>query len=324
MVSKAFTPRSTAQLDETIDEVVSELIDGGVVDTGSCEFVDAIARPYPVPIICALIGGAPPREDWQQISAWTDDVFKAFGMASNAGRDEPIIMAAWAELDAYVDEMVARRRRRLTDDLLSELIRARDDGDKLSGPELRMLVTGLLMAGTDTTRNQLAASVDVLADHPQSWALLGRRPELAAPAVEETMRHSPAICGSARVAVDGAEFGGYVFPRGGALIIVNTFAANRDPEVYEFPDRFDIARTDAPAILTFGGGVHYCLGANLARRELAAALRIMATRLPNLRRVAPTLWKPIHGVSGPAAMHLAFGGPPLRVRSPTRSHRLPM
>jgi cytochrome P450 len=218
-------------------------------------------------------------------------------------------MTAWTELDAYVDEMVARRRGRLTDDLLSELIRARDDGDKLSEAELRMLVTALLMTGTDTTRNQLAASIDVLADHPESWAQLGHRPELAMSAVEETMRHSPAICGSGRMAVDAAEFGGYVFPRG-TFIIVNTFAANRDPAVYEFPDRFDIARSEAPAILTFGGGSHYCLGANLARRELAAALRILATRLPDLHRIAPTPWKPILGVSGPATMHLAFGTAP--------------
>ncbi|WP_325096627.1 cytochrome P450 [Mycolicibacterium vinylchloridicum] len=306
LVSKAFTPRSTARLDETIDGIVNELIDG-VISDELCEFVDAIARPYPVPIICALIGA--PRQDWQQISAWTDAVFKAFGMASNAPRDEPIIMAAWAELDAYVDEMVARRRRHLTEDLLSELIRAQDDGDKLNGAELRMLVTGLLMAGTDTTRNQLAASIDVLADHPESWALLGRRPDLAASAVEETMRHSPAICGSARMALEDTEFGGYVFPRG-ALIIINTFAANRDPAVYEVPDRFDIGRADAPAILTFGGGVHYCLGANLARRELAGAVRILAARLPNLRRVAPTHWKPILGVSGPVALHLTFDEDP--------------
>ena len=156
------------------------------------------------------------------------------------------------ELDAYVDDMVAARRDDLTDDLLSELIRAESDGDRLNLDELRMLVAGFLMAGTDTTRNQLAASVQVLCEHPDQWAKLRDHPELAMQAVE-SMRHSPAAAIVPRAAIEDVEFGGYLFPAG-TFVFANTFAANRDPAIYADADRFDIARNDAPAILTFGGG----------------------------------------------------------------------
>ncbi len=191
-------------------------------------------------------------------------------------------MRAWRELDDYVDEMVARRRHSLTDDLLSDLIRAGDEGDRLDAAELRMLAGGLLLAGTDTTRNQVAASVQVLCEHPHQWELLRQRPELAMRAVEETMRHSPIACGTLRLVVEDAELDGHLFPAGTA-VLVNTFAANRDPVVYDDPDRVDITREAAPPILTFGGGVHYCLGANLARREIAEALNVLANRLRNPR-----------------------------------------
>lgn len=302
LVSKAFTPRATSRLHDTIDDVVNELIDG-VAASGRCDVVVDIARPYPIPVICALLG-APP-EDWQRFSAWAADIFKAFSFSPNLADEEAGVMRAWGELDDYVDEMIARRRTDLTDDLLSELIRAEDDGDRLSADELRMLAASLLMAGTDTTRNQLAASIQVLCEHPDQWRVLGDQPELAMRAVEESMRHSPAVCGTPRTVTEDVEFGGFTFPAG-TFILVNTFAANRDPGVYDDPDRFDIAREGAPAILTFGGGVHYCLGANLARLELAEALGILARRMPTLRRVAPAPWKPMLGMTGPTSLSMEF------------------
>ena len=302
LVAKAFTPRATAGLHDTIAEVVHGLIDQ-IADAGACDVVADIARPYPIPIICALLGA--PREDWQLFSAWTEDVFKAFSFTTDVAAEEPDIMRAWGELDAYVDDMIAHRRHHLTDDLVSELIRAEDDGDRLSGDELRMLAASLLMAGTDTTRNQLAASVQVLCEHPDQWAALGEQPELAMRAVDESMRHSPAVCGTPRTVTQDVEFGGYLFPAG-TFIMVNTFAANRDPAVYPDGDRFDVTRQGAPAILTFGGGVHYCLGANLARQELAEALAILARRLPTLHRVADAPWKPLLGMTGPTTLPMEF------------------
>jgi cytochrome P450 len=302
LVSKAFTPRATSRLHDTIHEVVNGLIDQ-VVDAGRCDVVTDIARPYPTPIMCALLGA--PREDWQLFADWTEEVFKALNFQPDANFDESAIMRAWSELDAYVDDMVAARRDDLTDDLLSELIRAESDGDRLNLDELRMLVAGFLMAGTDTTRNQLAASVQVLCEHPNQWATLRNHPELAMQAVEETMRHAPAACIVPRAAVEDAEFAGYLFPAG-TFVFANTFAANRDPAVYADADRFEITRNDVPPILTFGGGAHYCLGANLARRELAEALIVLTRRLTTTHRAGPAPWKSLLGMTGPTTLPIEF------------------
>jgi cytochrome P450 len=300
LVSKAFTPRATARLRATIIDVIAELVDRHS-GHGRCDMVADIARQYPIPIICALLG-APP-EDWELFSDWTEDIFKAFSWS--AANEAQTVLAAWDQLDAYIDDMVARRRYALTDDLISDLIRAEDDGDRLNADELRMLAAGLLMAGTDTTRNQLAASVHVLCDHPHQWALLADHPELATRAVEETMRHSPVAFGTFRSASDDIELAGAMIPAG-TLVIANTAAANRDPALYDDPDRLDITRTGAPTIQTFGGGMHYCLGANLARLELAEALVVMTQRMPNARRTGPAPWKPLTALSGPTALPIEF------------------
>jgi len=302
LTSKAFTPRATLRLHDTMVDVMNELVDQ-VVDAGRCDVVTDIARRYPVPIICALLGA--PREDWQQFSQWADDIFKAFSFSVELTAEEAGVMHAWGELDDYVDDMVARRRHSLTDDLLSDLIRAEDDGDRLNAAELRMLAGGLLLAGTDTTRNQVAASVHILCEHPEQWKLLREHPELAMQAVEETMRHSPIACGTLRLVVENAEFDGYIFPAG-TTVLVNTAAANRDPAVYDDPGRFDITREGAPPIFTFGGGVHYCLGANLARREIAEALNVLARRMLNPRTAGPVPWKPMVSLSGPKSLPIEF------------------
>jgi cytochrome P450 len=302
LCAKAFTPRTVARLHDTMADVMTDLVDR-VAAEGRCDVVADLARPYPVPIICALLGA--PREDWQQFSLWADDIFKAFSLSVDIRDIEPAVMRAWRELDDYVDDMVAHRRHTLTDDLLSDLIRAEDDGDRLDAAELQMLAGGLLLAGTDTTRNQVAASVQVLCEHPDQWELLKEHPELAMAAVEETMRHSPIAGGTLRLVVEDAELGGYLFPAG-TMVLVNTFAANRDPTVYDNPDRVDITREGAPAILTFGGGVHYCLGANLARREIAEALTVLTGRLRNPRIAGPAPWKPIVSLSGPTSLPIEF------------------
>jgi cytochrome P450 len=305
LVSRAFTPRASARMEETIDTVINELIDRVASDDhgGRCDFVTDIARPYPIPIICALLG-APP-EDWEQFSLWAEDIFKIVRFDSDLVNDQHIVMRAWDEFDAYIDDMIAARRSRLTDDLISELIRAQDDGDRLTNAEMRMLAFSILSAGTDTTRNQLAASMHVLCDHPDQFAALRDRPYLAMRAVEECMRHSPAVCTTLRTVLDDVTFGGYTFPAG-TFISVNTFAANCDPQIYPRAEQFDLSREDPPPILTFGGGAHYCLGANLARAELAGALKILARRMSNPRRTTDSAWKPMLGLSGPLGLDLEF------------------
>ena len=300
LVSKAFTPRSVNRLDGIIADVINELVDGLVAE-GRCEAVADIARPYPVPIISALLGA--PREDWRQFSDWADDFMKLFSWS--VAEYESDILRAWGELDDYIDDMVADRRESLTDDLISEMIRAEDDGDRLSIGELRMLAAGILMAGTDTTRNQVAAALDVFCDYPDQWALLAEHPELAMKTVEEVMRFCPVVFGALRMTMEDVEIGGVMIPAH-TFVMCNTAAANHDADVYVEPERFDITREDAPPMQTFGAGAHYCLGANLARREIATALSVMAGRMPHLRRDGIAQWKPMAGISGPATLPVAF------------------
>ena len=300
LVAKAFTPRAAGRLRNTCADIIAELI-YGVRAAGRCDMVDDIARRYPVPVICELLGT--PREDWNLLSTWADDVFKLFDW--NLAEDEADIVRAWRALESYLDAMVAQRRDRLTDDLLSAMMRAEDDGDRLRHAELLNLAATLLMAGTDTTRNQLAAAVEVFCDHPEQWELLAEHPELTPQAVEEVMRFSPVIFASFRVALLDVELAGHHIPAG-TMLVVNTASANRDASVFRDPDVFDITRTGTAPMLTFGGGVHYCLGAHLARIELAEALSTMARRMPAIRREGPTRWKSLTGISGPAGLPVTF------------------
>jgi cytochrome P450 len=300
LVSKAFTPRAVARLHATIAEVIADLVEP-LTDAGSCDVVNDITQQYPIPIICALLGTD--RRDWRLFSDWTDDIMKAFSWT--AAEDQATILQSWQALDDYIDDMITKRGDHLTDDLLSDLIRAEDDGDRLSHSELLMLASGLLMAGTDTTRNQLGAAVYALCDHPEQWALLAEHPELAPKAVEEILRHSPIAAATFRTADVDVELGGVTIPAA-TFIVVNAASANRDPAVFDDPDRLDITRDNPTNMLTFGGGVHYCLGSHLARAELVEALTVMTRRMPNPRRTGPAPWKPLTGLSGPITLPIEF------------------
>jgi cytochrome P450 len=300
LVSKAFAPRGAERLRARILEVITGLVEP-LTAVGCCDVVADIARRYPTPVICALLGA--PTEDWQLFCDWTDDIKKIFDW--NVANDGPAILAAWDQLDAYLEDLVARRRASLTDDLISDLIRSEDDGDRLTHDEVLMLCATLLGAGTDTTRNQLAAAVQVLSAHPDQWALLAEHPELATNAVHELMRYYPIIFGTIRRAAEDIDLAGVCIPAG-TLVLANTAAANRDADVYPDPNRLDITRENPPPMLTFGGGVHYCLGAHLARLELTEALRVITQRMPIPRRTGPAPWKAISGITGPTTLPLEF------------------
>jgi cytochrome P450 len=300
LVARAFTPRAAERMRTVCADVVNELVDP-VAHLGACDVTTAIADHYPVQIMCALLGA--PRDDWPLFSGWAVNVSKSFGLG--VAEEQASILEAWDAFDAYLEELIVERRSALADDLLSDLIRAEANGERLTHDELRNLALMLLNAGTDTTRNQLSAAVEVFADHPEQWALLAERPELANGAVEEVMRHSPIIFNGLRKAIEDVELGGVLIPAG-TFVIANTAAANRDPAVYADPEQFDISRVGAPAMLTFGGGVHYCLGVHLARVELAEALSVLARRMPNLRCTGPAPWKPITQISGPTTLPVSF------------------
>lgn len=301
LVAPAFTPRSADRLRPFMRQVVNELVDG-FAEAGRCELVEDLCEAYPIPIICELLGA--PRQDWKLFSSWATDIFRVFN--GNFGEDLPAIKKAAGELDAYVGELIAERRQAPREDLLSDLIAAEEDGDRLSGEELVMLAEAVLMAGTDTTRNQLACSVALLAEQPEQLKALADRPELAVGAVEETMRVLGAIRGTSRFASVDIEYRDVVFPAG-TMVAISMTGANFDPDVWADPERLDITREVKIPQLTFGSGVHYCLGASLARAELSEALPILARRLPGLRLDGPVEWKPDNvGIWGPARLPLRF------------------
>ena len=170
-----------------------------------------------------------------------------------------------------------------------------------------MLAEAVLMAGTDTTRNQLACSMALFAQHPDQWALLRSRPELAAKAVEESMRFLGAVRGTSRFASEDIEYRGVLFPKG-TMVATSLAGANHDEAVFEAPERFDITAERGAAQMTFGSGIHFCMGAALARAELQEALPLLAAAMPELELDGEIEWKPAtFGIWGPARLPLRFG-----------------
>ena len=226
LVAPAFTPAAANRLRPYMAEVIGELVDA-IEPRGACEFVADVCDPYPIPIICELLGA--PREDWERFSQWATDIFRIFNQ--NLAEDLPAIERASGELDAYVRALVERRRADPSDDLLSALIAAEEAGDRLSTDELVMLAEAVLMAGTDTTRNQLACCVALFGAYPEQWARFVADPALAPRVVDETMRYLGAVQGTLRVASEDIEYRDVVFPKG-TLVFASLAAANRDADVY--------------------------------------------------------------------------------------------
>jgi cytochrome P450 len=301
LVAPAFTPASANRLRPTMRSVVTALIDQ-VSGNGTCEFVADICEPYPIPIICELLG-APPQ-DWKLFSAWATDIFRIFN--GNLAEDFPLIERASAELTEYVSAMITERRAAPRDDLLSDLIAIEEEGDRLSTEEMAMLAQAVLMAGTDTTRNQLACCIALFADHGAQWAMLAEQPELAPRAVEESMRFLGAVRATVRFASEDIVYRDVLFPQG-TIVSTSLAGANRDPKTWDHPDSFDITAERGTAQMTFGAGIHFCMGAALARAELQEALPLLAQRMPNLSRDGDVEWKPAtFGIWGPSRLPIRF------------------
>lgn len=302
LVAPAFSPRAADRLRPFMREVVNGLVDT-VSAAGAADIAVDICEPYPIPIICELLGA--PKSDWQLFSRWANDILEVFSLDMNSKID--LIVQAQDELDAYTRALIAERRDQPADDLLTALIAAEEAGDKLTTDELVMMVNAVIIGGTDTTRNQLGCAVGLFAEHPEQWKLLADQPELAPHAVEEAMRYFGAVRGTVRFASVDIEFRDVIFPAG-TFMSVGLAEANRDPGVFSEPTAFDITahKGDQPQ-LTFGSGIHYCLGQALARAELQEALPLLARRMPNLRLAGPTEWKPDGvGIFGPSHMPVMF------------------
>jgi cytochrome P450 len=302
LVSRAFTPRSVTALRPRMAEVAGELVDA-FAGAGRCEAMAEFADPYPARLICELLGV--PAELHEAFRGWAEDLGLVFSFtaAENIGRIEAAVHGLFAATDA----LLAARRADPEPDLVTALLQAESDGDRLTGQELRTMVAALLFAGQDTTRNQLGTALAAFARHPDQWALLAERPELAPGAVSEVLRTHPAVTGTTRLTTADVEVDGTVIPAG-TIVSLDAWSGNTDPAVYgPDADAFDITAT-RPAPLTFGAGAHYCLGANLARAELAEALVVLARRLGPIAVEGEPPWRPALGITGPVALPLRFTG----------------
>ena len=302
LVAPAFSPRRADTLRPAMREVVNGLVDR-VASAGRADIATDICEPYPIPIICELLGA--PKQDWESFSRWATDVLRVFD--NNFRNDMPLIMAAQDELDAYTRGLIAERRSEPRDDLLTDLIAAEEAGDKLTTEELVMMVEAVIVGGTDTTRNQLGLAVDLLLDHPDEWRRLADDPSVAARVVEETMRINGAVRATGRVASCDIEYRDVLFPAG-TIVFPALATANRDAAIFDDPNRFDTVRREATQPqLTFGSGIHYCLGAALARAELQEALPLLARRMPNIRRAGEPRYKiATAGIFGPTSLPVEF------------------
>lgn len=302
LVAPAFSPRSADTLRPFMRDVLNELLDPHT-PAGRCDLTVDVLEHYPIPIICELLGA--PRDDWQLFSRWAEDVLRIFN--ATAADELDLIIRAQDELEEYTRGLIADRRRKPADDLITSLIAAEEAGDKLSEDELVLMVEAVIVGGTDTTRNQLGCSVALLADHPEQWKLLAERPELAPRAVEETMRFAGAVRSTGRFASVDIEYKGVAFPAG-TFIAPALAMANRDATVFGEAESFDITREPSgQPHMTFGSGIHYCLGAALARAEQQEALPILARRMPNMRIDGAVTWKPSTvAIFGPERLPLSF------------------
>jgi cytochrome P450 len=278
LVASAFTARRVAAMRPRVASIVDELLDALLAGPQPADLVSGFSLPLPARVICEMLGV--PAEDTERFHTWSDTVM------GDWQRDSDEIMAALVELFGYFGRLIALKRSQPTNDLTSALIAARDDADRLSEDELTVLCCTLLIGGHETTANQINLSLLLLLDHPAELAKLRADPSLIPGAVEELLRFSR-LGGLAptRVTTEDTDIGGVTIPAGEEVIPL--FAtANRDPSVFPDPERFDVSR-DAASHLSFGAGVHHCVGAQLARVELQEAFRGLIGRLPGLRLAVP-------------------------------------
>ncbi|MCZ9353753.1 cytochrome P450 [Streptomyces mutabilis] len=301
LLSKAFTARRMGALQPWLEELFGGLIDD-VMRTGSpADVVKDLAEPFTIAVICRLLGV--PYEDRARFQHWSDVI-----MSTTAYTREEAAEAD-AAIRGYLADLVAARRAEPHDDLLGDLVAARDNDDRLSEDELITFGVTLLVAGHETSAHQLANMVYVLLRNEDQLKLLRARPELLPQAVEELLRFVPLGngIGNARIATEDVEMSGGTV-RAGEGVLAAAINANRDPRVFTDPDRLDITRERNPH-LAFGHGAHYCLGAQLARMELRVAIGALLTRFPDVRLAVAAdevVWKSGGLFRGPVRLPITW------------------
>jgi cytochrome P450 len=278
LVQKAFTPKTVENLRPRIQEIVDDLM-AQALGRGSMDVIEDLAYPLPVRVITEMLGV--PHEDHDTFKGWSKELAGAldpdFTTPQAVADRRERAAAAFVE---YFQSLIAERRRQPRDDLLTALITAEDEGNKLTEKELLSTLILLLVAGHETTVNLIANGVLAFTRHPDQLQRLRNDPALVRTAVEEVLRYDPPVQFTARVALESMDIDATTLEQGAQAILLIA-AANRDPEQFDNPDTFDVGRQDNRH-LSFGLGAHFCLGAPLARAESQVALEAMATRVTDL------------------------------------------
>lgn len=302
IVNPAFSVKEADRRREAMREHIAELWHS-VADRGSCEFVTAIAKRYPSLMIATVVGA--PLEDADRLHDWALWFQRKFDPVAMLEQREQI-EAKIVELSDYVRGLIESRREDPGDDLISILLAATHEGDRLSEDECLNLVMNVFAGGIDTTQGQLAHGIRLFAAQPDQWQLLGREPERAPAAVEEILRFEPVTPFTARMTAEDVTYRDVTIPAG-TVMLISTFAANRDPESLSEPLRFDItADRGKVKPMTFGAGIHNCLGANLARAELQEAFAYLAPRMLDVELDGEPRYESIAGVYGLERLPIRF------------------
>jgi cytochrome P450 len=270
LVNPALAPRAVDRYRPAMRSFLEQLLAALPAD-GNIEFIGSFAKPYPSMVIAAVMGA--PLSDSSKLYDWSNWIQRQFD-ANSLTTERDRIERAVQEFYVWADALISERRRSSGDDLITDLITAEAEGERLSHDELRNLVLNILVGGVDTSQSQLAHALRLLACHPDQWEVLrANARELALPAVNEALRYEPITPFTARITTAELEHRGIVFPAN-TIVLISAWHANRDGVE---PDAFDItADRSGLRTLTFGAGIHYCVGANLARAEMQEGLVAIA------------------------------------------------